>query len=244
MHAMVEKFMAAETLDTCWRHLTEEMRGYGFDRMIYAKKPNGSKGNFHNQSDTIILSTYGSEVDAYFVENRGYIFDVTTNLALKNAGAISWAVSAARFASGQMTDQESAVHLKTRALGLIAGYTFSTRNTAGTSVSGFGLCYQSGFDQDHVDAIWVANQETIVAHLQLFELCVRRLPHIPEDQQLSERQRDILKWVAEGKTISQIAEILKIAERTVEKHMKEARDRFAVGTTLEAVLSATNQGQI
>jgi LuxR family transcriptional regulator len=143
-----------------------------------------------------------------------------------------------------MSDEEAAVHLETQALGLVAGYTYSTLNAVDKSASGFGLCFEHGFDQVHVDDVWQANENAIVSQLQLFELCVRRVPHIQRDRCLTPRQQVVLRWAAEGKTIGQIAQILKISQRTVEKHMKGARDTLAVGTTLEAVLSASNQGQI
>ncbi|MGV8743940.1 LuxR C-terminal-related transcriptional regulator, partial [Pseudomonas aeruginosa] len=42
-------------------------------------------------------------------------------------------------------------------------------------------------------------------------------------QALSEREREVLQWLALGKKQAEVAAILMISERTVEKHLRAAR---------------------
>jgi DNA-binding CsgD family transcriptional regulator len=60
---------------------------------------------------------------------------------------------------------------------------------------------------------------------------------------LSPREQECLYWVSMGKTDSEIASILKLAEGTVHAHVEGAKRRMGVHTRIEAVLRAyfTNQ---
>ncbi len=59
-----------------------------------------------------------------------------------------------------------------------------------------------------------------------------------EGAALSERERQVLGWVAAGKTNWEIAQILAISPRTVQKHLEHVFDKFGVGNRLAAVVCA------
>ena len=61
---------------------------------------------------------------------------------------------------------------------------------------------------------------------------------------LSSREREILQWVAAGKSQQDVAEILAIAQRTVEVHMASARDKLGALNTPQAVARAVSLGLI
>jgi DNA-binding response OmpR family regulator len=67
-----------------------------------------------------------------------------------------------------------------------------------------------------------------------------RLPHA----RLSEREAEILAWIARGKTSSEIGDILGLAKRTVDFHADAARVKLGVSTRTEAAVKATIQGII
>ena len=52
------------------------------------------------------------------------------------------------------------------------------------------------------------------------------------------REREILKWLAAGKTAWEISEILSISERTVRFHIDNTKRKFGVATTMQAVVRA------
>lgn len=52
---------------------------------------------------------------------------------------------------------------------------------------------------------------------------------------LTRRQCDIMEWIAEGKTSSEVATILSISPRTVEKHLEAVFQRFGVENRVGAV---------
>ena len=53
--------------------------------------------------------------------------------------------------------------------------------------------------------------------------------------QLSTREVEVLQWVAAGKTYQDIGDILTISDRTVEVHLRSAREKLGALTTVQAV---------
>jgi DNA-binding CsgD family transcriptional regulator len=61
---------------------------------------------------------------------------------------------------------------------------------------------------------------------------------------LSSREREILQWVAAGKAQQDVADILSIATRTVEVHLRSAREKLGALTTPQAIGRAIRLGFI
>jgi LuxR family quorum sensing-dependent transcriptional regulator len=61
---------------------------------------------------------------------------------------------------------------------------------------------------------------------------------------LTAREKEVLLWVAGGKSAWETSQILGISERTVKKHQDIARQKFGVGTTIQAVVQAIRRHYI
>jgi len=61
---------------------------------------------------------------------------------------------------------------------------------------------------------------------------------------LSAREREILQWVAIGKSQQDIGDILNISHRTVEVHLRSGREKLAALTTAQAVGRAIGLGLV
>jgi len=61
---------------------------------------------------------------------------------------------------------------------------------------------------------------------------------------ITEREAEILAWIARGKTSAEIADILGLAKRTVDFHADGARVKLNVSTRTEAAVKAALQGII
>ena len=55
---------------------------------------------------------------------------------------------------------------------------------------------------------------------------------------LSRREREVLGWIAQGKTARETSEVLSIAERTVEAHVNSAMRKLKAKTRTHAVAIA------
>jgi LuxR family transcriptional regulator, quorum-sensing system regulator CciR len=62
--------------------------------------------------------------------------------------------------------------------------------------------------------------------------------------QLTDRQREVVKWAASGKSDWEIARILGISKQTVIEHLKHARERYGVGGRTLLAVSALFDGTI
>lgn len=75
----------------------------------------------------------------------------------------------------------------------------------------------------------------------------RRLAEAPAERplgELSTREREVLRWVAAGRRQAEIAATLGLSARTVENHLRRARQRLGVATTAQAVRAAARRGEI
>jgi LuxR family transcriptional regulator, quorum-sensing system regulator BjaR1 len=61
---------------------------------------------------------------------------------------------------------------------------------------------------------------------------------------LSERERDVLAWAAEGKSSWEIATILGVSERTVNWHVERSKKKLDAVTRTQAVIKALRSGEI
>ncbi len=61
---------------------------------------------------------------------------------------------------------------------------------------------------------------------------------------LSVRERECLQWIKAGKTYEDIGDILNLSPKTVEHHLRSARQKLGVATTLTAVVKAIQLGII
>lgn len=73
---------------------------------------------------------------------------------------------------------------------------------------------------------------------------VARMGVWPEKCALNDREIETLMWAARGKTSEEIATITSIAERTVNFHLNNAREKLGVATRIQAAVKATIAGII
>ncbi len=67
---------------------------------------------------------------------------------------------------------------------------------------------------------------------------------ITTTQRLSARERDVLSWVAIGKTAAEIGMILSISEHTVGEHLKHIRRKLRTSNNAHSIVRALQTGQL
>ena len=127
---------------------------------------------------------------------------------------------------------------------VIAGYSISFKSLRPRVKAAIALTARPGMTQSEVDALWQRDGETIQALNNLAHLCIQTLPYEPPKRGLTDRQREVLSWVGDGKTVQDIAIVMGLTHATVEKHLRLARHALCVETTAQAVLKASFQNQI
>ena len=61
---------------------------------------------------------------------------------------------------------------------------------------------------------------------------------------LTDREREVLTWVADGKTAWEIGEVLEISHRTVEWYIHQAVQKLGARNRMQAVVIAARDGLI
>jgi LuxR family transcriptional regulator len=125
-----------------------------------------------------------------------------------------------------------------------AGYTLSFPETSPREKGVLLLRAEPGLCQESVDALWHAQGEGLWALSSLVHLRLSRMPLGAQDRRLTPRQREVLEWVADGKTALDIQVLTGLSVSGVEKHLRRARDVLMVETTAQAVAKAALMNQL
>jgi LuxR family transcriptional regulator len=86
--------------------------------------------------------------------------------------------------------------------------------------------------------IWQKHGQMLELMNKVMHLKISQLPFTGTRRPLTERQTEVLEWVADGKTMQDVAQIMGLSLQTVEKHLKLAREALNVDTTTQAVAKA------
>jgi DNA-binding CsgD family transcriptional regulator len=90
----------------------------------------------------------------------------------------------------------------------------------------------------------VGELQSVSVHIHDAAMRSDALSHILRRPQLSSRETEILQWIAAGKSQQDVAEILGIAQRTVEVHLSSGREKLGALNTPQAVARAVALGII
>jgi LuxR family quorum sensing-dependent transcriptional regulator len=171
--------------------------------------------------------------DRYF-QNAYYRFDPVIQMLFETAKPFAWREAAERFKSAQGDRLQSEVAEVTGAReGLVIPVHDWFGETSAVILSG------PTFDP--------SPEVRPILHLVsvYFSSVGRDLKLEPEPDgvcPLTERQRECLRWVMDGKSDWEIGEILTISERTAHNHIEAAKRLLEVGTRTQAVVQAWRRG--
>ncbi len=237
----LERLMSASTIEEAWELHCAAMAWFGFDRIIYGFTRFRSSRDLGQPDDLLVLSNIDSAYVAGFVRGGLYQKGPMVRWASENTGACSWRWMQTEEAA--LSDAERDVIAFNRQFGIVAGYTISFPEVSTRSRGAIGLVAPKGFSQDDVDDRWAVHGALVHMLNNAFHLKATSLPYTHVNP-LTPRQREVLEWVGEGKTMLDIAAILGVTPATVEKHLRLAREALGVETTAQAVLKATCKNQI
>jgi LuxR family transcriptional regulator, quorum-sensing system regulator SdiA len=238
----LESVTAATSLETIWSRLTEAMEAHGFDRLIYGFTRYRTAQSLGNPEDLLILTNHDRTYTDRFIGQRLYVNAPMVRWAAENTGACSWRW-VSEHSEHLSAEERKVVHFN-RQSGVVAGYSISFPAISHRSKGAMALTARPGLDQDSVDAIWRENGELLLQMANVAHLKIITLPYTGTRRPLTERQREALEWVGDGKTTQDIATIMGLTPATVEKHLRLAREALDVDTTAQAVLKASFQNQI
>ncbi len=238
----LETVNAALSIQEVWDAHVKAMKRFGFEKLLYGFSRHKTESTFGNRHDNLMLSNHDQAYLGPYIDGGLFIHAPMVNWARENVGACSWAWVQENY--DKLTEREKEVVAFNRRMGVVAGYTISFRDVSSRAKGAIGLCAPPGVSQEEVEEIWRRHGRVIVQMNNVAHLKLTSLPFASLRKPLTARQREVLEWVGEGKTIRDIATIMGLTRATVEKHLRLAREALEVETTAQAVYKAAFQNQI
>ncbi len=232
------------SLEQLWDGYQEKMAEYGFTRLIYGYTRYKTEKSLGDPDDFLILSNHGKDYMDGFLRKGLYFHAPMVRWALENEGACSWNYVHAQLAQEALSPEAMEVVDFNRQLEMTAGYTISFFSFSPRFKGAVSLAAEAGVTQEQVDAIWDEVGDDIELINNIVHLKILTLPYVPPHRSLTNRQREALQWVGDGKTTQDIATIMGLTTATIEKHLRLAREALAVDTSAQAVLKAALHNQI
>lgn len=239
----IEQVSESDTIEEIWALLTKKMASYGFDRLLYVYTRFNIGSSLGDPKDSLVLTNHSEAYIDGFVKEGHYAYAPMLRWALENVGACSWGWME-EAGSDDMSPRERKVLEYNHAMGVIAGYSIAFKSDSTRNNGGIGMVARAGMSQADIDSVWEKHGREILMMNNVAHLKIISLPYASARQTLTPRQREVLEWVGEGKTVQDIATIMGLTSATVEKHLRLAREALDVQTSAQAVLKASFQNQI
>lgn len=183
----------------------------------------------------IVINEWPREWYDHYIRRAYYRHDPCVALSRTAVGPFVWS----DLARSQMSDEARLVMDEATEFGLREG-----------------ICIPVAADQCEPAVVTVAGGELDLAPMarcavhalarHAYQAAIRLVPHEDEHgwRRLSQREREILRWVADGKTAWAISRILNISENTVNSHLRNMRRKLDTSNTIHTVTEALRRGEI
>lgn len=236
---MMSRMAEAATVDEVWGLATGFFASLGFSRANYGFTRFLHMRNVGDPDDAVFLTTGSAEYARFYFQNGFYARTPVYRWAVANVGACTWKWVKEAYDAGQLTPEEMDAVRQNQALGVVAGVSISFPEATTRSKGALGLIADIGITPDQVEAIWDARRDEMLAVAHMMHLKIITLPQPAAKRSLTDRQRQALEWVADGKTTQDVAMLMEVSAAMVEKHLRLAREALSVETTTQAVAKAS-----
>jgi LuxR family quorum sensing-dependent transcriptional regulator len=204
---------------------------YGIDHFIAA----GLFAKGHAFEELVIASRWPSELFMLYVESDYARFDPLIRRSIQSHMPFEWQ------AESYLTDDNPRVaELMRRAadFGLRHGYLVPIHGPKGYE----GYVSMAA---RKLDLSARAKMALHVMALYAFDRMRRLRGNLPDKKVvLTAREREVLSWVADGKSAAQISQALKISKRTVDEHSQTAARKLGAANRTQAVAIAMRERMI
>lgn len=214
-------------------------RDRGFSRVNYGLTRFRTERSLGNPDDALYLSSCPPAYTKLYFTEGFFLKTPLFRWVTQNVGACTWRWVKEAYEAGTLPASEVEAVQQNHKLGVTAGISISFPVTSNRSKAALGLIADEDLDHDRVDAIWALERDAFMAVANMMHLTILQLPLVTRRRPLTDRQREVLEWVADGKTTQDIATIMGVSTAMVEKHLRLAREALDVETTAQAVAKGT-----
>jgi len=241
---LLADILHASDQERIWSLVCNFYADLGFKHVLYGYSPDSHGAVLGSPENYLVLSTLPQPVIRQIVSEGYFRMSGTFHWALSNVGIASWSMTpqeAGMPADFSVSPEAEAFFV---CHGLLTGCAigFPQERTRGRAV--MALIAPPTTSQDEVDILLETARDVVFTVAATAHRCLSSLPYHPPGRRLTQRQREVLEWVAEGKTSADIAQIMGITPPTVEKHLRLARETLGVETTPHALIKASFLNQV
>jgi LuxR family quorum sensing-dependent transcriptional regulator len=231
----VQKLQQLRSYDDICRHIMKELESFGFTCLTSFSMP----GPGCDAQDGILLNNRPKDYIERYVGQNYFIRDPVISELRRNLNPCSWSdIRETR----DLKKSEKVILDEARDFGANDGFTIPIVTLSG-QVSLFCPC---GLDPDlsqraraALEIIGIYSQHALKRAL-VQKQREDAAPHTP----LTPREREIMQWVAVGKTDEEISDILSIGTTTVTSHVENAKQKLDAFRRTYAVVQAIRFGEI
>jgi LuxR family transcriptional regulator len=237
--ALIVRIAEAQGIDTVWSLATDYFRSLGFARVNYGYTRFLHGNGIGNPADAMFLTTASPDYATRYFAGGFYARTPAFRWAQVNTGASTWKWVREAMEAGKLTPDELAALRQNAAMGVRAGITISFPEASARAKGAMGLIADPDLTEADVEGIFATRGTALQAVAQVMHLKLVQMPYSARKRALTARQREVLEWVAGGKTAQDVATVMTISLAMVEKHLKLAREALDADTTAQAVAKAT-----
>ncbi|MCF4126499.1 helix-turn-helix transcriptional regulator [Methylobacterium sp. SyP6R] len=213
--------------------LRQELSEYGVEHMLAGMIPSPGASAGRQYGHVLLDGMPPAWIKRYAA--KGYIYrDATVRRLCFDQEPFTWSSAVERYADDPMAVRimhEAADH------GARAGLTIPLL----TLDASLAACSVSGRHFD-VPPDKVGTVQLIATYAAARLMLLRGSESV--EVRLTDREREVLQWAADGKTAWETGEILAVSSKTVEHHLSTSRQKLRALNGVQAVANALRQGLI
>ena len=234
--SLFESLLNCSTVEELHSNATAIARQMGFEHFLYGVQVNTSLVRPYR----FILSCYPEKWRSHYDEEGYANIDPTVVHCAKTSIPIIWKNELFK---GR---REARVRSEAKDCGLVSGASFPIHGNRGeAAMLSLSTSRESREAQEDIVAMMgKAQLLTCYLHEAVQRIVLSKGPIPLKKINLTEREKECLLWAAEGKTGWEIANIIKISERTVTFHLQNAVQKLGVVNRQQAISRALSLGFI
>ena len=243
MYQIIDEFIEtsnkAKTVEELFEYYRAAMEKIGFDRLVFSlmtDHPSIQRPAGHG-----ILVNYSEDWMKHYVQSNCEIYDPVRRNMYAAPGTFVWDQLMTR---PTMTGLQRTFMNDAEDAGLLDGIGIPLRGPRG-AIAGVGAASSAGgVEITDKNLLSYANLLSHQFYTVYLTLETERLEVSQQFAYLSDREQEVLKWCARGKTKSEISDLLSISEHTVHGYIKSALKKLDANNTTLGVLKALHMGLI